>query len=293
MPYVIRRFFNLLASTVALATLGWGSAHAGLVTGNWDPQFGPDLPNLSYQVRVEALVPNACSNQVDGIYSTVGGACDNSNPADSKFLGVWLRLFNTGLADPNNFFGLSANSTYFSWCDDSMIGDPRCNNFSPNYFTASSIRVAQEQIVGFDTDSQFGLTYSCNFPCSFPDDYFSSPASAEGNLFELSLAANGPLVTCLNCKTTLFDFSEDLPNVPASTADLTQFIVTYEDNVGQTPKFTDSQGNALGARLSSDGTYLGRSTSATTNSVPEPGSMLLVLAALGGLVTTVRRRRID
>ena len=282
MPYVIRRFFNLLASTLALATLGWGSAHAGLVTGNWDPQFGPYLPNLSYQVRVEALVPNACSNQADGIYSTVGGACDNSNPADSKFLGVWLRLFDTDLADPNDFFGRTENSNYFSWCDNSMIGDRRCDNFGSNYFTASSIRVAQGQIVGFITGSQSGLV-----------EYFSSPASAEGNEFELSLAANGPLVTCLNCRNSLEDFREDLPNVPASTDDLTQFIVTYEDDVGQTPKFTDSQGNALGARLSPDGTYLGRSTSATTNSVPEPGSMLLVLAALGGLVTTVRRRRID
>ena len=113
-----------LACFAAVSALG--TAHAGLVTGNWDPQFGAYLPGLSWQVRAEVLVPDACSNQADGVYSTAIGACDNSNPATFKFLAVWLRLFDTAIANPNNFFGITANSSFFSWCDPSKFADPNC-----------------------------------------------------------------------------------------------------------------------------------------------------------------------
>jgi hypothetical protein len=84
------------------------------------------------------------------------------------------------------------------------------------------------------------------------------------------------------------------PNGPvsvyASTEGLTQFLVTYNDNAGQTPKFTDGQGNTLGARLNGAGEYLGQGTIPGASSVPEPAAPLLALTALVGL-GIVRRRK--
>jgi len=95
------------------------------------------------------------------------------------------------------------------------------------------------------------------------------------------------------CKSTLFGESGP-KNIAVSTAVLTQFIVTYTDDAGATPKFTHDQGNALGARLDETGAYIGRSqcTSAPiVSAVPERGALALALTALFGAALATRRRR--
>ena len=159
---------------------GLGQAHAGLVTGAWDPAFGPFLPNLNWAVRAELLIPNGCSNQADGVYSTASGACAASGISVQN---IWLRLYDTG-ADPNNFFGNNGltppNSAVWS--------------LGPFAWTFNNVRVAGQQIVGFDaTGAVVAQTV-----VSVSSVLYSFPGSAGGNLFSLAFMTNGPTLECLN-----------------------------------------------------------------------------------------------
>ena len=121
-----------------------------------------------------------------------------------------------------------------------------------------------------------------------------------GNTFDLRFGLSGAKLTCLHCVDTFFNqppppTNFNLPNIDSSTDGLVQFLITYTSNDTSTPKFTDAQGNALGARLDGTGTYLGQSTSIDAQviaAVPEPGALTLVLTALAGVgVVGLRRRR--
>ncbi len=275
----------LLALGIALGLLG--TANAGLVSGKWHPPFGTFLPNLSWSASFDFLAPNACSNQPDGDYATTG-LCDLGTNYVQR---VRLQLYNTGDA-PAGYFELSP---FYDW----------------NHI--ANVRVKNQQIVGIDSNTANGeLTYS-----AFCDTFlvtcvhytfFSSPSSAMGNTFTLNFGLSGAKVTCLQCVDT---FSDQPPgnvtpgeqNIDSSTLDLVQFLITYNDNAGLTPKFTDPDGGAIGARLDGSGTYLGQSGSLTApvvpfngsalrSSVPEPGALTLALTALAGVgVVGLRRRR--
>ena len=268
---LLRRLMTAL--TLALAVQG--AAHAGLVTGNWDPQFGSFLPGLSWQVRAELLVPDACSNQADGIYGTGSGACQI---AGSPFVNVWLRLFDTGLADPGDFFGsggISPNHSSY-WI------------LTSSYTSITNIRIASGQVVAFGAGSNTAAqTVVCtNFPICNPLESF--PSAAGGNLFELTFDTNGPKLACLHCRHNIADpmvLSD--PDIYADTSGLSQFLVTYTSTDTSTPKFTDDSGHALGARLDGAGNYRGQGTTP----LPEPGTVALLLAALGAAAVTTRRRR--
>ena len=295
----LTRTLHRIGAALVLALAAQGAAHAGLVTGDWDPLFGAPLNNMSWQVKAEVLVPDACTNQPDGVYSTAAaGPCNGANPATFKVLAVWLRLFDTGLANAGDFFTSTAHSNYFAWCDVAKAADPHCYN-TGNFFSASSVRVAAGQIVGFDTGSQFGQTFSCFAPCNNDALFFSAIPSAEGNLFGLKLTTNGPELTCKNCAPTFADSLADYhaggnparPDVKSTNAGLQQFLITNvsNGNGGQTPKFTDANGNPLGALLNSTGTYLGQSTSIGA-AIPEPSALALALVALVAMSAFGRRR---
>lgn len=266
--------FRRAALALGFVCLAPGAAHAGLVTGEWDPQFGPFLPGLSWQVRANLLVPNGCSNQSDGIYNT--GDCAQAN---INVLDVWLRLYDTGFADPNDFFTVVGGNT------------PDVDPVRSTYWTfgggfnVTNVRVEAQQVVGFDmavpSPAQTVVVY-------LGDDY-SYPSSAGGNLFGLSFGFNGPVLECFSCRQVINDpFGGD--SVFASTTDLNQFLVTYTSEDTSQPKFMDANGNALGARLDSNGVYLGQSTWAGGPVVPEPGALALVLTALAALGVARHRR---
>jgi hypothetical protein len=279
MTQAIHRALCRIGTALTLILAAHGAAHAGLVTGVWDPQFGSPLTGMSWQVQAQVQVADACSNQADGIYTTASGPCSST-----QFVNTWLRLFDTGLADPNNFFGVTANSSYFSF---------------GNALSASSVRVVAGQVVGFDTGSVFGLTFSCYSPCSTDADFFSAIPSAEGNLFGLRLTTNGPELTCVHCAPTFADSLADYhaggnpgrPDVISSNDGLKQFLVTYVDdgNGGVTPKYADANGNPLGALLDNTGTYLGQSIDINSQ-VPEPPALLMACTALAVLGFFSRRR---
>lgn len=263
---------NLLISTatraaVVLALASPFAAQAGLVTGSWDPLFGSSLPGLSYQVKADFFVPDACSDQGDGTFSVISGACAGSNLVRAR-----LRLFDPG-SDPNNFDLRDDNSFWFDMA-------------APfNDYGVAEVRVQNAVVVGVSA----GL--AVNLPALTPPSaatFNGVVATALGNSFGVHFTVNGPVVTCFQCVLPGGMPSTDNPNVLAGTTGLTQFLVTFNDN--QRPKSgTDARGNPIGAVLDSNGGFVRLGTD--PNLVPEPGSLGMALAALLALGAVGQRRR--
>jgi PEP-CTERM motif len=264
---------NRAALVLALACpLG---ANAGLVTGSWDPPFGSFLPGLSYQVRAEFFVPDACSTQADNTYANAG-LCAGSTVVSAR-----LRLFD-GAADPGNFLESSANSFSF----DMVPGVTPPTNGA---FGVGQVRVQNGQVVGVAAGQMIGGSVT---PVSPVGAIFAGVVpSALGNTFGLHFTEFGPVVTCFVCVGVGGSANPLNPNVLAGTADLTQVLTTFNNN-GTARLVDPTSGRPLGVLLDSNGEFVRQVVTQFPDGtpVPEPGSLLLVLGALAAAAACLRRR---
>ncbi len=258
------RFFSKswgIGALLAVIAMGVaGPAHAGLVTGRWDPPFGSFLPGLNWEIQAQFQVPGTCSSLANGDYSTASGAC-----AGATTVNFYLRLFNNS-ADPNNFFESDANSSFIDF-QAATVG-------LNGGYAISQVRVQDGQIIGFVAG--VGGADAAPQYSGFP-----APTENNGHAYGASLGLNGPSIVCYQCGV-------GSTNVFADLSDLTQFLVTYNSNDTSDPKFKDTNGNALGAVLDANGQYIGQGTS--PNAVPEPGALALVLLGLGAAGAAGRRK---
>lgn len=240
-------------AAVGLASAAIGSAHAGLVTGSWDPSFGPTLPNLSYQVQVTFYVPDACSAQVDGIYVTSAGACVGASMVSAR-----LRLFDTTLGDPNNFFEVNVNSNNADF--HTILGSVGYGVFE--------LRVQAGMVVGLQA-GRGDLPPPIQPPLLTPVLVgYAGLAPTLANFFGMVFDLTGPQVYCQGCNGG--------GDVYAETDNLEGFMTTYNDD--GSAKFVDGNGRAIGALLNNVGEVVGFSSG-----VPLPGTLALLLAAVLGM----------
>ena len=259
-------------AALALSLIGLlpGASQAGLVTGAWDPGFGAYLPGLSWQVQASFFVPDACASQADGDYASTG-LCAGVIVNSAK-----LRLFDTGLADPNNFLQINAHSSHIDFHNDPV---------SPGY-GVKNLRITAGQVVGFDAGRQDGPYLGLNLYLT-PVYGGYTPVSSVNNLFGMIFRLTGPEIECLRCDNVHgYQPSSSNPSVYADKTQLSQFLITHNDD--GSAKQTNSHGDALGARLDGAGNFIGLGASAGT--VPEPGALGLALAALVACAALRRKR---
>ena len=278
-PFLAARPLATLAALAATALLHT-PAQAGLISGNYDPDFGSALPGLRWAARVELNVPNACID-LGGTQSTAGVDC-----AGAQVLAVFLRLFNTSYTPvdwsaPGAYFSASPDLLAYGLCSNAVSSDPaytsRCFGNVGNYFSLSALRMEGGNVVGLD------MGVSTIFPTNvnLGSGQELVPTSAQGNTFTLSFGLTGPNLVCTTC-----------PGGPVAsqTDGLRQFLITYTSNNTSQPKYTDAAGNPLGALLDERGRVLGLATSIDSQPVPEPGSLALVATALAAAALLRRRR---
>jgi len=142
-------------------------AHAGLVTGSWDPEFGDDLPDLSWSATGEFFVPDACIAGPDGVRVLIG-AC-----AGTTVVSASLTLFNT-VPDP---LAPWLNIPYTE---------------SINFLIPLAVRVVDGQVHAVSTTTSTTTSYP----------YVTSSL---GNGFSISFGLDRPTLTCVACNGGIHD----------------------------------------------------------------------------------------
>jgi len=242
-------------AAVVLALASPFGAHAGLVTGAWDPAFGTPMPDLSWAIRAEFAVPDTCIALGNGDHLVSDPSCTGSTVSSAR-----LRLFDTVLDAGTDF----DDSTLTSFIEDfSNVG---------TFLSVTAVRVLNGLVIGVATTTNTSGGLGIGYP------YVPAALS---NTFGLGFDLDGPNVICVACSAT--GYTPGNPDVVAPRTELEQVLTTLNNN--RTGKLVDASGNAIGVRLDGRGQVLGL----TGTPVPEPGSLPLVLGALASAAWLRRR----
>jgi hypothetical protein len=144
-----------------------GSAQAGLVSGAWDPLFGPFLANLSWSGQAQFYVPDTCSTQADGVH-----------PASGLCGGVTVNFANV------KFFDAATTPTGDQIVDFATLG-----------FTVTGVKLWSNQVVAVVTNPAAGVANPTGAP------------AAQGNLFGLEFTPTSPMLWCIACGQAGPDFN--------------------------------------------------------------------------------------
>lgn len=118
--------------------LAHGGAGAGVVTGNWDPQFGPSLPDLSYVGTYSFSISDACAGNAAGnVFVNTVTSCGGTIAATAN-----LTLMDTATPDNQTTAGFTLNISGLQVLDGFVIGiytdlTPYLNDFYGSYYAGN------------------------------------------------------------------------------------------------------------------------------------------------------------
>lgn len=162
---------------------GIGAAQAGAVSTNFDPQFGPSLPNLSYKGTFYFSVTDACAGNAAGLvvvstFSSCGGPITGN---------VALTLFDTGTPANSTtaLFSLLIGSLQVQ--DGFVVGwNTTVSNYLPNFF-GTTYAATKDFTFAYGS-----LPYLWSYDrCGGDDDCWTNPQQANRTGFQETIQHSG------------------------------------------------------------------------------------------------------
>lgn len=271
-----KRIQNILAGAIVAVSAvcgGMGAAQAAVVTGDFDPMFGNpfgpgvDGSGLYWKGSVTVDVPDYClTGPAIGAYNVLKGACNAMHMVSAQ-----VSLFN-------------GQPTGSSFAIESLTFTPN-NLFS---FALNTVRVTNGKITGIATDYSYAVLtdesslYGINnyrFALGFSLD----DVTTVGDDFNVG----GPsLLAIKKSGNNLFFLANDIAIAAGGT--YPSWVIGLDQSYYKNTVISKALQAGGGSDYVAD--LRSYSSSFSGGEVPEPGSLILILAGLTALRISARRR---